>query len=273
MIVSNGSCSSGASYTIFVNPLPSVSAIASPPSVCPGDTVTLSATSATATGYMWFPGSLPGPAVNVVPAGSQTYSVAVIDANSCSNFTTVDITLNTISVNAGADFTICPGFTATLNATVSGNISNVNYWWAPGQFLNDSTVQNPSAIPDTTTLFIVNVTNGSCSAKDSIWIYTVRTPACNIHIYNGITPNGDNDNDSWYIDGIQGSPENKVIIFNRWGTRIWWAKGYDNKKVIWRGTDQQGNILPDATYYYFVELYNGEGGTTFKQSGWVEVTH
>lgn len=188
--------------------------------------------------------------------------------------TAISITINSLPVvSAGADITICPGFTADLNATATGNASN--YLWSPGHLLNDSTVQNPSANPDTSTLFFVTVTDatGSCNASDTVMVYSVSTPDCKIKIYNGITPNGDNDNDSWYIDGIQGYPENKVIIFNRWGTRIWWAKGYDNKKVIWRGTDQQGNVLPDATYYYFVELYNGEGGTTFKESGWVEVTH
>jgi gliding motility-associated-like protein len=94
-----------------------------------------------------------------------------------------------------------------------------------------------------------------------------------IHVYNGITPNGDNDNSNWYIDGIQGYPENKVVIFNRWGSKVWSASGYNNKDVVWRGTDQQGNFLPDGTYYYLIELYDEQGATIFSESKWVEITH
>ena len=32
----------------------------------------------------------------------------------------------------------------------------------------------------------------------------------------------------------------------------------------WRGQDKKGNLLPSATYYYYVEFDNGEGRT-----GWV----
>lgn len=271
--VSNGNCSSATSYTIFANPLPGISANATPNQICTGDTVTLSASAnggATPYTFGWTPGPLVGQTVLVAPAGNTTYSVGVIDANGCSNITTTPVTMNSITVDAGPNITICPGYTAILNAAVTGNVTN--YLWSPGQFVNDATVQNPSATPDTSMLFIVNVSSGSCNAKDSLMVYTIRTPDCIIKIYSGITPNGDNDNNAWYIDGIQSYPDNKVVIFNRWGTRVWGASGYNNKDVVWKGTDPQGNILPDGTYYYFVELYDGEGGTIFSESSWVEVT-
>lgn len=269
--VSNGSCSSTATHVVFAKSLPTITANANPTGICAGDTVFLTATGGAT--YVWSTGALSASTVDT-PLASTTYTVIGTAANSCSNFATTSVVLNTITVDAGADVTICPGFTAALNAATTGSTSGVSFSWSPAQFLNDPSVQDPSATPDTTAMFIVNVTNGSCSAKDSVMVSTIRTPACVIHVYNGITPNGDNDNNTWFIDGIQSYPINRVVIFNRWGNKVWSAKGYNNKDIVWKGTDQQGNILADATYYYFVELYDGDGGAVFPpQSGWVEVTH
>jgi gliding motility-associated-like protein len=275
--VSNGSCNGGATYTVFANPIPAVTANASPNTICPGDTVALSATANNGSfpyTFGWFPGSIFGQNINVSPSSSITYTIAVVDGKGCSNFSTAPVTMNTISVNAGANMTICPGFTAPLNAIVSGNISGVQYSWAPDSLVNNPTAQNPSGSPvDSISMFIVTVTNGSCSAKDSITVYSVRIPECIIKIYNGVTPNGDADNNIWFIDGIESYPDNKVIIFNRWGGRVWGAEGYNNKEVVWNGSNDQGESLPDGTYYYVVELYDGTGGTIFSRSNWVEVTH
>lgn len=269
--VSNGTCSSGATYVIFAKALPTITSSANPGAICAGDTAILSASGGAT--YVWSTGALTA-SISVAPVTSTTYTVVGTDANSCSDFSTVTVTLNTISVDAGPNMTICPGFTADLNATVTGIISGVTYSWSPANLLNDPAAQNPSANPeDSATQFVVTVTNGSCTSSDSLTVYAIRTPACVIHVYNGITPNGDNDNNSWHIDGIQAYPENSVIIFNRWGTRVWGAKGYNNKDILWKGTDQQGNILPAGTYYYLVELYDEQGGTVFSESSWVEVTH
>ncbi len=274
VVVSNGGgCQATASYTIFAKQLPNVSASAAPPTFCPGDTVTLTATSPAAINFVWFPGSISGPTIKVTPSGSITYTIGVASANGCTNFSTVPVTMDSISVNAGADMTICPGFTANLNAVVSGNTSGVNYFWSPDSLVDNPNVQNPSANPDTSTLFIITVTNGSCSASDSIKVHTIRTPQCVIHVYNGITPNGDNANSSWFIDGIQAYPDNNVLIFNRWGTRVWGGNGYNNTTVIWNGKDDKGQKLPDGTYYYLIELFDEGRNLIFSESKWVEVTH
>jgi len=267
---SNNSCLAGTTHTIFAKPRPNVSVTANPIKICLGDKSSLTATGAAA--YIWSSGAGIGNPVFVTPNVTTTYSVLGTNANGCSNFDTVTVILETLSVNAGPDITICPGFTAALNAIVTGNSSGAQYSWTPTQYLNDPTVPNPSANPDSTTLFIVTVTKGACVSSDSVTVFPIRTPNCIIHIYNGITPNGDNDNNTWHIDGILAFPDNRVLIFNRWGSNVWNATRYNNKDVVWKGHDSSGQELPAGTYYYIVELFDGKGGILFSESKWVELT-
>ncbi len=94
-----------------------------------------------------------------------------------------------------------------------------------------------------------------------------KMSACYFHIYSGITPNGDGNNDKWEIDGIENFPDNSVEIYNRWGDKVWEAKGYDNTGIVWEGNNASGRPLPDGTYFYIVTL----SGDIYK--GWVELTN
>ncbi len=81
-------------------------------------------------------------------------------------------------------------------------------------------------------------------------------------IYEGVSPNNDGSNDVWTIQGIEKFPNNYVQIFNRWGSRIYQARGYDNLTVYWEGQSTEGIILgdqvaPDGTYYYVLDLGDG----------------
>jgi gliding motility-associated-like protein len=168
------------------------------------------------------------------------------------------------SVNAGNDITICPGFTAHLNATYSaGN----TYFWTPAQNLNNPNIHNPSANPDTSITYVVEVyDNNGCYNKDTIIVFVVQADTCLIHVYSGITPNGDGVNDGWVIDGITFFSDNSVDIFNRWGNLVWYGDGYDNVNVVWKGENTNGERLPDGTYFYIINIKDRR----FK--GWVELT-
>ena len=86
-----------------------------------------------------------------------------------------------------------------------------------------------------------------------------------ISFYTGITPNGDNHNETWIIDGID-SLNNIVSIFNRWGDLVWKGTDYDNVNVVWVGENNKGEKLPPATYFFIINVKN----ETHK--GWVELT-
>jgi len=92
---------------------------------------------------------------------------------------------------------------------------------------------------------------------DTLVYVHVKQPDLNdLIVYNGISPNGDGNNDSWKIKGIEKYPENTVNIFNRWGDKVREFANYNNTTRIWNGTNEQGEPLPNGTYYYILEVKN-----------------
>jgi gliding motility-associated-like protein len=84
-----------------------------------------------------------------------------------------------------------------------------------------------------------------------------------------LTPNGDSNNDSWLIEGIEKFPNNQVIIIDRWGTEIYSVKGYNNNEVVWKGENKSGELVARGTYYYFISIRNEQDG--IERKGFLEV--
>jgi gliding motility-associated-like protein len=69
-----------------------------------------------------------------------------------------------------------------------------------------------------------------------------------------ITPNGDAKNDVLIFDYLDQYPDNSIIVFNRWGQRVYESKPYpNNEKDGWKG-DWHGKPLPAGTYYFILNL-------------------
>jgi gliding motility-associated-like protein len=81
-------------------------------------------------------------------------------------------------------------------------------------------------------------------------------------IYTGFSPNGDGINETFMIQGVDRYPNNKLLIFNRFGNQVFGTEKYDN---TWKGT-WNGKDLPDGTYFYIFD--DGKGN---KKSGYVEL--
>ncbi len=75
-------------------------------------------------------------------------------------------------------------------------------------------------------------------------------------IYDVFTPNGDGDNETFMIEGIE-LFDNTLKIFNRWGVLVYETKNYKND---WKGlSDGRATLvkkekLPAGTYFYVLEL-------------------
>lgn len=84
--------------------------------------------------------------------------------------------------------------------------------------------------------------------------------ASDITIYNAVSPDRDGKNELFYIQYIDVLPDrknNKMIIFNRWGSLVYEATNYDNTNTVFRGLGNNGNELPPGTYCYVLEFSSG----------------
>ncbi len=80
-------------------------------------------------------------------------------------------------------------------------------------------------------------------------------PDPNTELPNGFTPNGDGVNETFAFPQLDFNPEQypdrDFLVFNRWGDVIYQAQPYQND---WDGRDQQGQDLPEGTYYFILRL-------------------
>ena len=80
-----------------------------------------------------------------------------------------------------------------------------------------------------------------------------------LNIYNLITPNGDGIHDYFKIGNAAYYTNNKVVIYNRWGDKIFETNGYDNSLNVFDGKSNVGKSrdMDTGNYYYVIETGNG----------------
>lgn len=155
----------------------------------------------------------------------------------------------TPKVRLGNDVTIFRGDTVTIKSTITGSYKNdLVVSWSPTTGLNNSTIGRPVASPSTTTLYILSAKSLSsdCVNQDTI-VLIVKTK---IQIPTGFTPNEDNINENWILEGIEDYPNAEVKIFNRWGGEIFTTKNYLNNPFSGK---KDNATLPMGTYYYVIK--------------------
>ena len=89
---------------------------------------------------------------------------------------------------------------------------------------------------------------------DTAWVY-INLHCEEFMIFDGFSPNTDDMNDYFHINGLDQLPDNDLQIFNRWGNQVYFAKPYRND---WAGT-WNGTMLPDGVYFYLFK--DGKGKT------------
>ena len=72
---------------------------------------------------------------------------------------------------------------------------------------------------------------------------------------NLLSPNQDGKNDFLFIENIEAYPESLVIIYDRWGTKVYEVSGYKNSmEESFRGFGnlRNKNELTEGTYYFVI---------------------
>ncbi len=196
----------------------------------------------------------------------------------CAGFSvdTIMVEVSPFAPNIYLNQTLCTG---DPNPVFTNSLSNCIQWYLDASLTNLDTTQvtgesyspfgNTFPLPGIYTYYLTQVNSAvsGCGSSPQVLTINVSTNGdCGLVIYKGITPNGDNHNDFWQIDGISNDTKNTVSIFNRWGEKIWETIGYDNESNRWEGKDSSGNNLVDGTYFYVINYKDST------KKGWVELT-
>ncbi|MCB0768888.1 MAG: gliding motility-associated C-terminal domain-containing protein, partial [Flavobacteriales bacterium] len=264
-LVQQDGCSASASGSINVGNAPSADA-GPDDSVC-GNTYTLHGSKDFGTGT-WS-----GPfAIDLVPVGSTTALVTnaapgtydftwTVTSGPCSSSDVVRITFldpgSHLVVDAGPDQVLEVVPSTYLEATAS---TGATIEWS---LLNGSgSVHSPneahtevSGLSSGLNTFVITVSLGGCIGDRD----TVNVHLKDLFIPEGFSPNQDGDNDRFEITGISAYPGSTLIIFNRWGKKVYENNAYNND---WDGRSRNGLELADDTYFYVLNLsddhsYNG----------------
>ncbi|WP_258774283.1 gliding motility-associated C-terminal domain-containing protein [Winogradskyella sp. KYW1333] len=105
-----------------------------------------------------------------------------------------------------------------------------------------------------------------------VYQFNLNIENCPPTIPNGFSPNDDNANDWFNIQGLYDIfTEHELLIFNRYGDLIF--KGNNDKLwsgVVNKGINANGNIVPVGTYYYVLNLNDPNFESIV---GWVYVNY
>lgn len=162
-------CTASATATIVVNPLPTITIIANPPTVCMGSSTNITANGANT--YLWSNGQTTQ-TINPIINQQTTFSVTGTNMNGCSNSNSITINtypLPNVTVN---NQTICLGDTALLTAQGA-----INYTWSNGQNTNPIQV-NPI---NTSTYSVTGTDNHGCTASATATVTVLTNPQLVVH--------------------------------------------------------------------------------------------
>jgi gliding motility-associated-like protein len=176
-------------------------------------------------------------------------SITVTDANGCTwdSLITVPapaaITSDTLLSHYanGHNISSWGGSDGSIALNVAGGTPPYSFAWSDGH-----STANRSGL--TAGSYAVTITDAyGCSLALTI----ILTQPDELAMPSGFTPNGDGNNDAFVVHGIDAFPENQLTVFNRWGNVVYDQLHYANQ---WRGENQQGQQLPDGTYFVILRL-------------------
>jgi gliding motility-associated-like protein len=181
------------------------------------------------------------------PVATSVLTVTLTDQWGCKNSDQVSIEVREQPVaSAGPDQVLEYLFESTLNAAALDN-RQTGEWTiisGTGEFTNkNDNATRVSKLSLDKNSFKWTITNGLCLISSD----TVNIIVHDLIIPTLITPNKDGKNEYFIIRGVETLGKTELVIFNRWGARVYMNSNYDNK---WDGVDDNEDPLPDDTYFF-----------------------
>lgn len=158
---------------------------------------------------------------------------------------------------------------AGLNASTGYRAVVIEYNGTAGTEAYNLSRYNTATVTTTAAPAMLLTTNQKHLLMEQDGLTDNLTPELNIH--QGLSPNGDGDNDVFTIDGIGAYPQNTVKIINSNGDVIYSATGYDNYLKAFDGRSANGTLQKAGTYFYSLEYK--KGADTIRKTGYLVIKY
>ncbi len=184
--------------------------------------------------------------------GIYEIKLTVIDSNTC-NISDVFTRKIEVVGNTEADFTfeIDP---CTFEASFEATEDALTYDWT----IEDTVIKEKKfdyQFPPASNTVVTLIANKGTLCADSVdkLISTQDTVQRDLFIPNVFTPNGDQLNDFYCLDGLlDGCDEMLLTIYNRWGERVFKTSNIND---CWDGRVINGTgYYPSGTYFYVLKV-------------------
>jgi len=214
----------------------------------------------------WSNGDIGPNALNLPTITSSPYVLTISDTNLCID--TVHLRLrpvNEMNTFMSSKGVICKDDNSGEARVFvqEGTPPFVFNWITGGEFfsqLNDVLVIDSfSSISELYPGFYsVEITDDmGCIVRDSIEVKS--NPNICLKIYKAFSPNDDDIHEFWEIKNIHLYPQAIVSVYNRNGREVFRRRNYTNSQNdAFGGKDINDQPLPSATYYYVIDLVNGD---------------
>jgi gliding motility-associated-like protein len=179
-----------------------------------------------------------------MPAGQ--YSLEVLDQYDCNDIKEFALSQPArINIEAAVQQASCREYDDGEAAiSVSGGTAPYRYEWSNGDTV-------PAIKELLSENYYVTVTdyNGCVKIRN---VFVPENPRLCLSIPNTFTPNGDGVNDTWIIEYINEYPRSHVMVYNRWGQKLYNAYAGNEP---WDGRFK-GKKCPAGAYTYVIDLGN-----------------
>ncbi|WP_083781084.1 gliding motility-associated C-terminal domain-containing protein [Chitinophaga pinensis] len=164
---------------------------------------------------------------------------------------------DTLRTNLGHDTLLCMGTVYNLHPDGAG----MNYKWQDSSSL--------PIFPVTQAGHYAIVANNSCGQSIDEVDIAFQECGCQVYLPTAFTPNADGVNDYFRPKFRCPITEFELVIFNRWGQRIYYTTDPD---VGWKGTWQKGRV-PFGSYVWMMDYKVVSTGEKVKKTGSVTVIY
>jgi gliding motility-associated-like protein len=205
--------------------------------------------------YSWSTGVSTPSTTGLLPG---SYWLHITDKNGCDGwgFLTVSIPPPLQIFMSIADADCKDDNTGSIQAFATGGMPPYDFYW-PDNII-DLDKANTSILGELLegTYAVEIIDEMGCILQDTATV--IHNPKICLEVYSAFSPNEDSNHDFWQIKNIKFYPEALVEVYNRSGDRVFRRREYQNTLKDAFNGKVDGKRLPSATYYYIIDLENGD---------------